>query len=323
MTYEVPKFDLEQIGKIFKEHYGLTGELTSFVSFEDQNAMINSDRGKFVLKIANKAWAKNFIEMQTDVLIHLREKAPNLTLPSVVKSLNGDNMITVDGFNMRCLSFLEGDVLDKVKRTPALYRDIGRFLGQFSRAMEGYTHPGRDGSDPNWKLDNVIACKKYLPEVVDEDTRDRIARLYDYYEANVVPVIRTLRKAVLHGDANEQNFLIVPNQPQKIAGLIDFGEMQWGAQVNELAVSMAYCLLKEDDIKTAANNMIEGYLAEFPLTEDEMSILYNLAAMRLVTNICMTSHQSKQQPDNDYILVAQGPAKILLKRLEDEKYIMQ
>ncbi len=322
MTYEVPKFDLGRISEIFKNYYGLSGEFTSLVSFEDQNVMIKSERGKFVLKIANKAWSKNFISMQTDVLIHLRKQAPHLTLPSVIKSLNGDNMIEVDGFTMRLLSFLEGDVIAKTTRTPELYSDIGRFLGDFSKAMEGYDHPGRDGSDPNWKLDNVIACKKYLPEVVDEDTRDRIARLYDYYEENIVPVLSGLRKAVLHGDANEQNFLILPDQPDKIAGLIDFGEMQYGAQVNELAIMLAYCLLNEDDIEMASKRMIEGYVANFPLQPEEMEILYHLAAMRLVTNITMTSHQSKQQPDNEYILIAQGPAKILLKRLEEEKYIM-
>lgn len=322
MTYQVPDFDPQAISAILLENYGLAGEITPFVSFEDQNAMIDSEKGKFVLKIANKAWAPNFIQMQTDVLNHLGKNAPNLTLPSVIKSINGDDMIQVDGFTMRLLSFLEGEVLDKTIRTPALYHDIGRFLGEFSKGMVGFDHPGRDGSDPNWKLDNVLACKKYLPEVVDEDTRDRIARLYDYYEENIVPVLKTLRKAVLHGDANEQNFLILPDQPDRIAGLIDFGEMQYGAQANELAITMAYSLLNEDDIKMASESMIAGYVAEFELFSEELDIIYYLAAMRLVTNITMTSHQSKQQPDNEYILIAQGPAKKLLKRLEDEKYIM-
>lgn len=322
MVYVVPKFDEMKVAEIAKEHYGLEGEIQSFVSFEDQNALIKSQKGKFVLKIANKAWSKKFIEMQTDVLIHLKKRAPNLTLPCVIKSFTGKNMVEVDGFTMRLLSFLEGEVLDKTSRTPELYRDIGRFLGQFSKAMEGYDHPGRDGSDPYWKLDNVLACKKYLPEVVDEDTRDRIARLYDDYEMNIFPKLSNLRKAIIHGDANEQNFLIHPDNPDRISGLIDFGEMQYGAQVNDIAITIAYALLNEDDIEMASENMLAGYIAEFPLEQTERDILYYLVAMRLVTNITMTSHQSKQQPDNEYILVAQGPAKILLKRLEDEKYIM-
>ncbi len=322
MNHVVPKFSNEKIAKIVKIHYGLEGEISSFVSYEDQNAQIKTSEGTFVLKISNQVWAQDFVEMQTDVLIHLENNAPSLTLPSVIKTLSGETMINVDGFNVRLLSFLEGELLTNVKRTPVLYKDIGRFLGQFSKGMEGYDHPGRDGSDPYWKLDNVLACRDFLPEVIDEDARDRVGRLLDYYEANILPRLQNFRKAIIHGDANEQNFLISPDEPEKIAGLIDFGEMQYGCQINELAISMAYCLLDEDDIDTAMKNMIAGYEAEFPLLEEERDVLVHLIAMRLVTNITNTSHAYKMQPDNDYILVAQGPAKTLLKRFEDENYIM-
>ncbi len=322
MNHVVPKFSNEEIAGIVKTHYGLDGQVSSFVSYEDQNALIKTEKGKYVLKISNQVWAQNFVEMQTDVLIHLAEKAPGLTLPSVIKTKDGQTMIKVDGFNVRLLSFLEGELLTNVKRTPALYRDIGRFLGQFSKGMDGYDHVGRDGSDPYWKLDNVLACREFLTEVIDEDARDRVGRLLDYYEENILPRLKHFRKAIIHGDANEQNFLISPDEPEKIAGLIDFGEMQYGCQINELAISMAYCLLDEDDIDTAMENMIAGYEAEFPLIEQEREVLVHLIAMRLVTNITNTSHAYKMQPDNDYILVAQGPAKTLLKRLEDENYIM-
>jgi hypothetical protein len=45
-------------------------------------------------------------------------------------------------------------------------------------------------------------------------------------------------------------------------------------------------------------------------------------AMRLVTNITMTSHSAKLFPDNEYILISQKPARALLKKLEEEKYIL-
>jgi Ser/Thr protein kinase RdoA (MazF antagonist) len=321
MTFQVPNFDEQAFAKIAKEHYGLEGEISSFVSYEDQNALIKTPKGNFVIKIANKRGDLEFLKMQTEVLEHLKNVAPDMTFSSVVPSLNGEKIIFVDGFFVRLLTFLEGDVLGNTKRSPELYRDIGCFLGRFSNAMLGFSYPCREGSDVFWKLDNVIACKAYLPDVIDEDDRDRITRLYEEYEKSIRPILQNLRKAILHGDANEHNFIVLPGQPNKIAGLIDFGEIQYGTQINDLAITLAYSLLGEDDIQMASNNIIEGYTKEFPLEKSEIDILYYLMAMRLVTSITLTSHSAKQHPDNKYILISQKPARVLLKKLEDENII--
>ena len=322
MHDQVPSFDTQAIKDIVKEHYAIEGEIKHLVSYEDQNARISTGDAKYVLKISNKKWSLNYVQMQTEVLDHLKNTAPELTFPSVVKTGNGESIIFVDGFAVRLLTYLEGDLLTNIPRTLELYRDVGRFLGQFSKAMQSYSPPvDSDGSDKFWKLDNVVACKEYLPEVIDDDARDRIARLFKMYEQNIAPKLSSFRKAVIHSDANEQNFLINPAFPTKISGLIDFGEMQFASQINDLAITLAYGLLGEDDIEMASREIIAGYENEFPLEDQERDVLYYLMAMRLVTNIIMTSHAAKQQPDNKYILIAQGPARALLKRLEEENYI--
>ncbi|MBT5073506.1 MAG: phosphotransferase [Kordiimonadaceae bacterium] len=322
MQEEVPNFSDEKIAQIVKEHYGLEGKISSFVSFEDQNALITTPGERYVLKIANKRWLPEFVKMQTDVLDHLKKEAPNLTVPSVIKTSNGDDIISVDGFLVRLLNFLQGELLTNIPRTPDLYQDVGRFLGQFSEAMKTFSPEATEGSDPLWKLDNVIACKEYLPEVIDEDARDRITRLFEYYEKNIMPKLPHLRKAVIHGDANEQNFLINPAEPTIITGLIDFGELQFSSQINDLAITLAYGLLGEDDIEMASSQIIKGYEREFAILDEEREILYYLMAMRLVTNITMTSHTAKLFPENEYILIAQKPAQELLNKLEQEKYIL-
>ena len=322
MQDEVPNIDDETLKQILKEHYGVEGEIKSLVSYEDQNASVDTGKEKYVLKISNKRWSRNFVQMQSDVLDHLKIAAPDLTFPSVVKALNGEATLYKDDFAVRLLTYLEGELLTNIPRTPELYRDVGRFLGQFSKAMQSYSPlPNSDGSDIYWKLDNVIACKKYLPEVMDEDARDRIERLYKVYDQKIAPLLPSFRKAVIHSDANEQNFLLDPATPTKITGLIDFGEMQFASQINDLAITLAYGMLGEEDIAMGTREIIAGYENEFPLEDQEREVLYYLMAMRLVTNITMTSHASKQQPDNTYILISQGPARALLKRLEDENYI--
>ena len=319
---EVPNFDQTFMARLVMDLYGMQGDISPLVSYEDQNALIKTPGAKYVLKIANKKWSQAFVQAQTDVLEYLKVNAPGLTFPSVVKTLQGNTITHVEGFAIRLLTYLEGDLLTNTPRSPELYQDVGRFLGQFSKAMQGYPADSVEGSDPLWKLDNVLACKAYLDDVADEDLRDQFERLYAYYEKNILPGLPGLRKAVIHSDANEQNFLIDPREPTKISALIDFGEMQYGSQINDLAITLAYGLLGESDVAMASAKIIEGYDREFKIEAQEREILFYLMAMRLVTTITMSCHNAKLQPDNKYLLVTQKPARVLLRQLEEGKYIL-
>ena len=303
MSDQVPNFSNESIARILLELYGLKGDISPLVSFEDQNALIKTSGETYVFKIANQKWTHEFLQMQTNVLGYLKERAPELVFPDIVKTFQGQS-------------------ITYTPKSPELYQDIGRFMGQFSAAMVNYSAEVEEGSDELWKLDNVMACKDYLSEVIDADAKDRIARLFEVYEEKILPKLPGLRKAVIHGDANEQNILVAPDNPKKVSGLIDFGEMQWASQVNDLAITLAYSLLGEDDIAMASEKIIEGYDNEFKLLKEEREILYYLMAMRLVTNITMTSYAARLFPENVYILIAQKPARALLKKLENEKYIL-
>ena len=139
MLEQVPNFDDESLASLLKDLYGLEGEIAPLVSFEDQNARIKTDTTTYVLKIANTRWSHEFIEMQTDVLTHLKTQAPSLAFPSIVPTLKGEHITYVDGFAIRLLTYLEGDLLTNIPRTAALYKDIGRFVGQLSQAMQTYS----------------------------------------------------------------------------------------------------------------------------------------------------------------------------------------
>ena len=126
-----------------------------------------------------------------------------------------------------------------------------------------------------------------------------------------------LCEAVIHGDANDSNLLVAVNRPTKIAGLIDFGEIQTATHINELAITLAYALLGEDDIESAAHQIIQGYTQEFVLEAGELDVLFDLVAMRLVQSIIMAFISAKKPPLNAYMLISQKPAQALLKKLEE------
>lgn len=190
-------------------------------------------------------------------------------------------------------------------------------MGQFSQAMQAYTHPAAHRPDDPWNLDNVIVCNAYLQEVCDENVRARIERFYEMYEKNVLPRLHDFRKSVIHADANEHNLLVSVDRPTQVAGLIDFGEIQYGTHINELAITLAYALLGEDEFESAARRIIRGYTQVYLLEAGELDALLDLMGMRLVQIIIMTSKGAKEFPGNAYILISHKPARALLKKLEE------
>jgi 4-aminobutyrate aminotransferase-like enzyme/murein DD-endopeptidase MepM/ murein hydrolase activator NlpD len=142
-----------------------------------------------------------------------------------------------------------------------------------------------------------------------------VARIFERYEARVAPRLSTLRAGVLHQDANDNN-LIVSDDGAAVTGLIDFGDMTFGRQINELAVTLAYALLDQDDLYAAARSVIPEYASAFPLEAGEADVLFDLVAVRLAVSVCVSSHRGKDFPDNEYLQVSRATALRLLAKLD-------
>lgn len=320
MSNEVPSFNHEQLAAIAMELYGIEGEISSLDSYEDQNARIKTPRESFVLKVANKRWTHEELDLQTRVLDYLKRSAPEVHCPLILTNKNGDTMARVNGFSVRMFTFLEGEVLGKVTRNPGLNHDIGRFMGHFTKAMETFDHPAPKASNDLWNLDKVLACKVHLGDIAGDEDRSCIEGFYDRYEANTLPRVKDLRKSIIHGDANEQNLLVDHNNPSRLAGLIDFGDLQYSSHINELAITLAYALLGQDDFESTARQIIKGYTGIISLDEIEREVIFDLMAMRLVQSVTLSSHRAKEFPDNKYIVSSQQPARELLRKLESHHW---
>ena len=122
-----------------------------------------------------------------------------------------------------------------------------------------------------------------------------------------MPVLSQLPQGVIHNDANDYNLLIDnKNAPNRIAGIIDFGDMVHSHVINELAITCAYALMgdKQDDLLTVLSAIVAGYHQNKPLLDIELEVLYSLIALRLCTTVCNSALAIKQQPDNEYLLVS-------------------
>ena len=313
-----PGFTAEEARRLLARDYGVEGRMKELVSERDQNFLVDTPTGTFVLKIANTVEDPGFLALQNAAMKHVALADPALGLQRVIAALSGDDIIQWENGTsrhaVRLFTYLPGDLYSAARSSPALLESLGAFMGHLSRALKGFGHPAAFRPGFLWNLDEAMAVKPWLADIVDE-RRDLVAHIFARYESRVLPRLPLLRGAVLHQDANDNN-IVVDAANSTVTGLIDFGDMTHGRQINELAVTLAYALLDVDDVYKSAAPLIESYAKVFPLEAEEAAILFDLVAARLAMSVCISSHRAKDFPDNDYLLVSQAPAFRLLERLD-------
>jgi 4-aminobutyrate aminotransferase-like enzyme len=81
-------------------------------------------------------------------------------------------------------------------------------------------------------------------------------------------------------------------------------------------VGAAYAMLDKPDPISAAAQIVYGYHQVFPLTPEELELLYSLIQARLCISVTNSAYQQEVEPDNEYLVISERPAWALLERLE-------
>jgi 4-aminobutyrate aminotransferase-like enzyme/Ser/Thr protein kinase RdoA (MazF antagonist) len=321
-----PSFAESAVCELLLRDYGLVGTLKELVSERDQNFLVETADGQYVLKIANLAEDRHFLELQNAVLKHCAKVDPELGVPKLIPSKDKSDLVdwsTSHGTHAtRLLTYLPGQLYSSaakslsVLESSKLLASLGTFMGRLSRAMKGFGHPAAHRPDFLWNLDNTLAVKPWIVDITTPERRALVERIFARYESRAAPRLHALRAAVLHQDSNDNNIVVDHAALPTVTGLIDFGDMTFGRQINELAITLAYALLDVDDIYHSSQSLIAAYAREFPLEAEEAEILFDLVAVRLATSVCVSSHRAIDFPDNEYLLISQRPAFAFLERID-------
>ena len=303
-----PAFSLDELARVAADLFGISGTAHPLVSERDQNARIDTPTGSFVLKVANRAEDPHVLHLQQAALRHISAVDPTLGVPHVV----APGTIEWNGHLVRLVTHLPGSTAADVPADDTTRHSLGRMMGRVTRALQGFGHAAAHRPDFLWHLSNAQGVRPWTADIADAENRALVEAVFHRHEQHVLPLLAHLRTGVVHHDANDRNVLV---HDGVTTGLIDFGDMVHAPLVYELAVTLAYALLDVPDVVAAAEQVVSGYTAEFPLTADELSVVVDLAATRLAMSVAISSHRSADHPDNEYLLVSQAPALRLLRRL--------
>jgi len=302
-----PSFSIDQVTNIAEKLYGLTGELFPLVSERDQNFHMSTEAGdQFVIKIANSAEDPAIIDMQLKALEHIAIVDPELPVPKVLFSRNGLAIEQIQAENVanhsvRILTYLSGAPPKDDPTDHALLRPMGACLARLVLALRGFFHPIAN-YELLWDLKHTSKLRQYLPYITDANHRELVSTFLDRFDRNVLPLIPKLRAQIVHNDFVPDNILVAENDPGRIVGIIDFGDMTHTLLINDLATTIAPMLLEHADPVGVAAEVIAGYHELVPLEETELRILYDLIAARLTMLNVIASWRETIHPENrDYI----------------------
>ncbi|MES2432786.1 MAG: phosphotransferase [Pseudomonadota bacterium] len=282
-------------------HFGINGALKYLTSERDLNIRITAkDHGPeqvYVLKLANPAEPFEVTDFQTKALLHL--EGSGLPVPKVIRSVTGAPEVVTPHGTLRLLTYLEGTPQHLTPRSPAQARAMAAMAARLTQGLAGFAHPAASYV-LQWDIKQASALRPMLPAVPDD--LQALARAAQDRFDTIAPELAGLRWQVVHNDLNPHNVLVSPDNPDQIAGVLDFGDMVHTPLICDAAIAASYCIDPGKPLESLLN-FARAYHAVMPLLPAEARLFADLVATRMLTTITIASARAQRYPENaPYIL---------------------
>jgi 4-aminobutyrate aminotransferase-like enzyme/Ser/Thr protein kinase RdoA (MazF antagonist) len=318
LTVLPPAFAPTDVNRAVRDLYGLEGSLSPLDSERDQNFRLTESSGRsWVVKIANPAESRDALDFQAALLRHVAEMDADLPLPHLRSTLAGENLGHCTGPDgqrhfMRVVSWLPGKPFAIGPRTAASLEQLGETLGRLAVALQGFGHPAAHRAF-DWDLSQAGRSRDRLNFVKDTKRREVLGYFLDRFETQVEPALRRTRAQVIHGDVNDYNLLV--DETGNITGFIDFGDAIHSHLINDIAIAAAYMILDRPAPIEDAGRIARGFHRVNPLRAQEIDLLFDLIAIRMVISVTLSASRQDRIKHNEYLNISEAPAWRLLERL--------
>ncbi|VVN76839.1 aminotransferase [Pseudomonas fluorescens] len=301
-----PQVTEQQALELLQVHYGLSGTLHSLGSQQDLNYRLDSDLGRFVLKICRGDYAGIELEAQHAALKHLGAH-PELHVPGVIPAINGQDLLTLEVagqlLHVRLLDYIEGQSLTHLKHLGHdLVCGLGRLCGEMDLALAEFRHPGLERA-LQWDARHANGLINHLlPVITDERQRGLIASAAFEAERRLQPLVADLPVQAIHMDITDDNvvWLRDPQRQWQLQGVIDFGDLIRTWRITDLSVTCAALLHHAEGDPFGILPAIRAYHAVNPLQHQELLALWPLIVARAAVLVLSGEQQVSIDPENQY-----------------------
>lgn len=315
----------ETAALIAHRHWNVRGRASELPSYADRNFLLRGEGRRYVLKIAHESWSRPDIDLENQAMMALATREPSLGCPRVHRDVRGEHLLElpIEGAMrlVRLLDFVPGTTyadaigpLDAVQRA-ALHESLGHAVGQLTRGLAGFTHPAA-ARVHDWNLLRLPTLLGEIAHVDDAALREQVRDHANAFCAALPQRLETFPVAVLHNDANDLNVIVADDGGGiRVGAIIDFGDMCTSLRLADLAIACTYAMQHESDPVACARRIVHGYVAEQPLSRQELESLHGFILARLCQSILMATRSAREQPGNAFVLVSQQGVRRLLREL--------
>ena len=280
---------------ILGEFWGCDAELTRLPG-ENLNFRVDvPDASARVLKLTTDRSAD--VDLEEAVLSHLCDDG--FVVPASMPTLHGATSVDVDIAGHRAVarlqSFVDGSQWRDVVTTSDLLFDIGAYLGRLHQSLLGFEHPGANRTHL-WDLTQANQHMHAISLIGTPGRRRCMEACFHLYRARGLAVLSDCPHGMLHGDANDENILVDEGQ---VVGILDVGDCQMGALVQDIAIMLSYALQQETVTIESVAPLLAGYERIRTLDSIECEALMPLVIARLATSICIAETRRVDAPDHE------------------------
>ncbi|XP_030583530.1 hydroxylysine kinase [Archocentrus centrarchus] len=326
-----PNLSHSQASEIVKRLYRLTASaIQSLPSYDDQNFYVAPiEGGEYILKIMNSEDSKNvfLIEVQTYAMSFLQQNGipAQTALPTASGELMSLEEIDCGYGNqkylVRLLTYLPGTTISKVPVTPQLLYETGKTAARMDTILQKMEHPHLNILKREkfvWSLSNVVLLEDYLYVLDGDPLLEVVKSVIKAYKVFVDPKRSSFRKCINHGDFNDLNILVQPDEKEgyRITGILDFGDMNCGYYVHELAITIMYMMTEHPKPIEVGGPILAGWESVLPLNEAEKDCLYLLVLSRYCQSLVLARYSVTLHPENtEYLMISTRKGVKILQQL--------
>ena len=288
-------------------------ELVALPGERDLNARVRHADGRLVvLKLAAADTDPARLDLEDAVLDHLAARTRPVKTPSLIER----RPISVAGQSRtaRVLTWIDGDAWTDHATNDIDLWGVGSAVAALDAALADFDDPAL-AVPHRWSMP-AAGRLSFDPMQLPGECREFTVDALNRFRRELASALEQLPAQTIHNDANEHNVLV--DADGSPSGLIDFGDVDRAPRVCGLATLCAYALLHAgDDLLAPVVPLVAGYHREAPLTVAELDILPGLIATRLAMSVVNAAQQARDDPDNAYLLVSQGPIRRVARQLGD------
>ncbi len=255
---------LDQLITLVAREYNL-GNVKKFeyikIGFEDLNIKLETERGKYVVKIFSKLCDPMFIKDYIEAILKFR--GAGIPTPIILKN-NDDYLFSIERKTRLCvMEYFEGNNFDEMTPHGDDFRILTKYLAKIHK-FSFKIHNNYDKWATSHLLEEFPKKKKYLSAI-------DLALVQPVIDELKVVDFGKFKKSIIHGAFEKSN--ILKNNKGDYC-ILDLGCMDFNASVIDLAIFLAaFCLAPASELnynKKIKEFVIKEYLKTNDLTEYEI-----------------------------------------------------